>query len=107
MFMFAITLTREMTGSARCTRRRRHFVERAVDAVANFELVLERLEVNVARAVLDRLEQDQVDEADDRRRVRLGFDIGRAFVVTAQRHQLARRRRAASRMSSMLDVSVP
>ena len=56
-------------------RRRRHFVERAVDAVADLELVLERLEVDVARAVLNRLEQDQIDEANDRRGVRFGFDI--------------------------------
>ena len=46
--------------------RRRHLVERAVHAVADLELGLERLEMNVAGAVLDRLEQDQVHEADDR-----------------------------------------
>ena len=40
------------------TRRRRHFVKRAVHAVTNFEFVFERLEVNVARAVLDRLKQN-------------------------------------------------
>ena len=47
-------------------RRRRHFVKRAVDAITNFEFVFERLEMNVARAVLDRLVQDQIDKANDR-----------------------------------------
>ena len=47
-------------------RRRRHFVKRAVDAITNFEFVFERLEMDVARAVLDRLIQDQIDEANDR-----------------------------------------
>ena len=49
--------------------RRRHFVEGAVHAVADLELVLEGLEVNVAGAVLHGLEQDEVDEPDDRRLV--------------------------------------
>jgi hypothetical protein len=40
------------------TRGRRHFVKRTVDAIADFEFVFERLEVNIARAVLDRLIQD-------------------------------------------------
>ena len=47
--------------------RRRHFVERAVHAVADLEFVFERFEMNVARAVLHRLEEDQVHEADDGR----------------------------------------
>ena len=41
--------------------------EHAVDAVAQAELVLERLDVHVGRAHLDRLGQHLVDEADDRR----------------------------------------
>ena len=87
-------------------RRRRHFVKRAIDAVTNLEFVFERLEMDVARAILDRLVQDQIDEANDRRGVRFGFDIGRGS-----------RRRATCisspaspsclRMSSMLEVSVP
>ena len=56
-------------------RRRRHFVKRAVDAITNFEFVFERLEMDVARAVLDRLEQDQIDEANDRRGVRFRLDL--------------------------------
>ena len=54
--------------------RRRHFVERAVDPITDFEFVFERFEMNVAGAILDRLEQDQIDEANDRRRVRFRFD---------------------------------
>ena len=70
-------------------RRRRHFVERAVHAVADFEFVLERLEMNVARPVLDRLVQDQIDEANDRRGVRFGFDIRDRRFVAVECHQLA------------------
>ena len=70
-------------------RRRRHFVERAVDAVTDFELSLERLEMNVARPVLDRLIQDQIDEANDRGGVRFGFDIRDRRFVAVECHQLA------------------
>ncbi len=69
-------------------RRRRHLVERAVDAVTNFEFVLEGLEMDVARAVLDRLKQDQIDEANDRRGVRFRLDVDGAALVAAQRQQL-------------------
>ena len=74
-------------------RRRRHFVKRAVHAVTNFELVLERLEMNVARPVLDRLVQNQIDETNDRRRVRFRFDAAApsSRVIAA----LRRLRRAA------------
>ncbi len=48
--------------------RRRHLLgEHAVDAVAHAELLLVRLDVDVARALLDGVEEDHVDEADDRR----------------------------------------
>ena len=47
--------------------RRRHFVERAVHAIADAELGFKGLEMNVAGAVLHGLEHDQVDEANDRR----------------------------------------
>ena len=90
MFMFAITFTREITGKRKVARRRRHFVQRAVDAITNFEFVLERLEMDVARAVLNRLEQDQIDKANDRRGVRFRFNVVPRFLVTAQCHQLAR-----------------
>ena len=46
-----------------------HLVERAVHPVADLELRLEGLEVNVARAVGNGLIEDEIDEADDRRGV--------------------------------------
>ena len=46
-----------------------HFVKRAVDAVANLEVMFERLDVNIGRTVDDALVQDEVDEADDGGRV--------------------------------------
>ena len=46
-------------------RRRRHFVKRAVHAVADAEFGFERLEMNVTRAVLHGLEQDQIHELHD------------------------------------------
>ena len=55
-------------------RRRRHFIKRAIDAVADFEFVFERLEMNVACVVLDRLIQNEIDKSDDRRCVRLCFN---------------------------------
>ena len=62
---------------------RRHFVQRAVHAVTDFELILERLEMNVAGAVLHRLVKDEVDELDDRRFIGQVLQIG---------HPVARRR---------------
>ena len=52
-------------------RRGRHFVESAIDAVADLEFVLKRLEMDVARPVLNRLIENQVDEFDDGRGVGL------------------------------------
>src|SRR5689334_11367717 len=60
-------------------RRRRDFVKRAIDAIPDLEFVFERLEVNVARAVLDRLVKDEIDEANDWRRIRLRFNRGFAI----------------------------
>ncbi len=56
--------------------RRGHLVERAVHAVANLELRFEGFEVNVARLFLDGLGENQVNETDDRRRVRIGLFLG-------------------------------
>ena len=67
-----MTLTREMTGRARW-RGGGHFVEGAVDAVADLEFVFEGFEVDVGGAVLHGLEEDEVDEADD------GPGVGRGF----------------------------
>ena len=46
-------------------RRHRRLVQDAVDAVADAQLVLRRLEMNVRRAVLEGLPDDLVDELDD------------------------------------------
>src|SRR5207249_1314101 len=69
-------------------RRRRDFVKCAIDAIPDFEFVFERLEVNVARAILDRLVKDEIDKANDRRCIRLRFDCGLA-VSLAQLQKLA------------------
>ena len=43
-----------------------HLVQHAVDAEPHRELLLARLDVDVARAVVDGLRDEQVHEADDR-----------------------------------------
>ena len=48
-------------------RRLHHLVEHAVDAVADAEVLLVGLDVDVGGALLDGVEQDEVDELDDRR----------------------------------------
>ena len=47
--------------------RRRGVHQHAVDAVAQAQHLFERLDMNVAGAVLDRLDQNQVGQLDDRR----------------------------------------
>ena len=49
--------------------RREHVVHHAVHAEAHHHFLFEHFDVNVARAVLDRLGQDAVDELDNRRRI--------------------------------------
>ena len=49
-------------GVAEVPRRRDHFQQHAVALVAHFILLLERLEVDVRRAVADRHQQHHVDE---------------------------------------------
>ena len=53
-----------------------HVVEHAVDAVAHLELVFERLEVDVARLVFDRDQQQLLHELDDRVVVRGHLERG-------------------------------
>ena len=66
-------------------RRHRDFVQDAVDAIANAQIVLERLDVNVGRALEDRFANDLVHEFHDRRfrivRVQVGarFDVLQCF----------------------------
>ncbi len=66
----------------------RHLLgEHAVDAVAHPELLLVRLDVDVARALLDGVEQHHVDQADDRR-VLAGLleleEVGRVVLVAGE-----------------------
>jgi hypothetical protein len=63
--------------------RRLHLLhQHAVDAVADAELLLVGLDVDVARALLDRVEEDGVDEADDRRALGLLLQLHEVDVVT-------------------------
>ena len=70
--------------------RRRHFVKRAVHAITNLEFVFERLEVNVARAILHRLKKHEVHEPHDGRFVgqigQSGGVLRRCRVVRLARH---------------------
>ena len=43
-------------------RRHRHFVQNAIDAITNAQIVFERLDMNVRGALDDRLANDLVDE---------------------------------------------
>src|SRR6266704_1734982 len=70
------------------TGRGRHFIKRPIDAVADFEFVFEWFEVNVTRAVLDRLIKNQIDKANYGCRVRLRFNCSFA-VCLAQLEKLA------------------
>src|SRR5437868_3872974 len=69
--------------------RRRHFIKSAINAVTDFEFVFERLEVNIARSILDRLKQDEVHKADDRSGVCLRFNGGRIDIISADLEQFA------------------
>ena len=57
-------------------RRHRDFVEDAVDAVANAQIVLERLDVDVGRALVDRFANDLVDKFHDGRVGIVGVQVG-------------------------------
>ncbi len=57
-------------------RRWRHFVEGSIHAIADFEILFERLEVDVRSLFLDRLIENEVDVADDGGGVCLGFGVG-------------------------------
>ena len=82
-----------------------HFAQHAVDAEAHHQAVLERLDVDVGGVLLDRLRQQRIDQADDRRVVvaleqvgRLGQllgECGEVGVVLEPAHRLHRRAGAA------------
>ena len=67
-------------------RGHRHFLQQTVDAVADAQLVLERLDVNVRRAQRKRVAEDLVDEADDARV--LGGLVEVAVVLAVVREDL-------------------
>ena len=66
----AMILRRETSAGPIARRRRLHVLERAVDAVADGEAVLARLDMDVRRAHLDGARDELVGEADDRRAAR-------------------------------------
>jgi hypothetical protein len=45
----------------------RHFTQHAVNSVPQVDALAKRLDMNIAGSVFDRLPNDQVDEANDRR----------------------------------------
>ena len=61
----------------------RHFVKRTINAISNFEFVFEWLEVNVARAILNSLVQNQIDKPNDRCGVCLRFYLGRGPIFAS------------------------
>ncbi len=63
---------------AQLRRRRLDLAQHAVDAVAQAERLLERLDVDVGGALLDRARDDAVDDAHDRR---LGGEVAQALDV--------------------------
>ena len=62
-----MTLRRATILTAELHGRQRDFLQHAVDAGADAERFLVGLEVDVRGALLDGIEQDLVDEADDGR----------------------------------------
>ena len=62
-------------------RRDRDFVQNAVDAVANAQIVFERLDVNVGRALDDRFANDLIHELHDGRVRIVGVEIGARFDI--------------------------
>ena len=72
-------------------------VELAVDAVADDDVALLRLDVDVARALLDRLREEAVDPADDRRVVVGVEDVDEVVLLERVDRSRARRRPPCAR----------
>ena len=83
-------------GCGQMHRRRSHFIERAVHAVADFELALKGLEVNVARTLFDGLLHHQIDEFHDRGRIRLLLHALRGTGLAQLTENLLHARRTAA-----------
>ena len=80
MFMFAMILRRLMSAGPMFAGSDERVVECAVDAVADSDLVVLRLEVHVGGTLAQRLRHDRVDDLDDRgdRRARVDDpEVGR------------------------------
>ena len=80
--------------------RAHDLVQHAVDAEAHPQVVLGRLEVDVRRAVLDRLRDQQVDVLDDRRVLDDLLDLGEVVLLLARRPGRWTGRRGRSRRGS-------
>ena len=86
MFSLAISFRRRDDGGLQLARRRLLVEEHAVDAEADAEFLLERLDVDIAGALLDGLGDHGVDQADDRRLARhvaQVLEIGAGLFVVA------------------------
>ena len=83
-----------------------HFLEQAVEAMADEHALFHRLDVDVARLALDRALHDEIDEVDDRRRfaalLQAGDRLEDLLLDAARQRRLARhaRRRAAPRAAA-------
>ncbi len=75
-----------------------HLAQHAVDAEAHHQAVLERLDVDVGGVLADRLGQQRIDQADDRRVIVALEQIGLLGQILRQVRQIGRlpRGRAAS-----------
>ena len=72
----AMIFTRETIASRILERRRHHRLQHAVDAEPDPHLLFVRLDVDVARALLNRRQHQRVDEPDDRRFAALPLERG-------------------------------
>ena len=81
MLMSAMIFRRLMTPAWIALGRAHDLVQHAVDAEPDPQVVLGRLDVDVGRAVLDRLGDEQVDELDDRRVLDDLLDLGEVVVL--------------------------
>jgi len=82
-------LMRAMNRRVVAPRRLQDVVQQAVDAEAHRHLALEGLDVDVRRAVLDGLEEQRVDQPDDRRLVVGVEQIVRLLELVRDRVELA------------------
>ena len=89
-------LMREITAADSRLRRRLDLVQHAVDPVADDQPVLERLDVDVRRARLERVGDEQRHEADDRR---LGREVLQLLDVGVERELVGARLDVAEQLA--------